>query len=326
MPEFKPALTGNYTIAQRPADVSIHYIVIHATELNYLETLARFQSLNHVSAHTVIRQHDGHRTEMVLPKDVAWHAGNWDMNCRSLGIEQEAYVTDAASFTEPMLNALVTQISEWSSQYYIPLDRAHLLGHDNVAAPNQKAQVRMHRDPGWYFDWEGLFQKLGIASMPDLPVKVGQGVRIKTRYADLHQQPDPESPVIGNQSDTLTYRASYGQEFVCVAEHGDWLAIYFNGQRAWCRQSQVSGIQRPILKVSHETAIYGSTQLGTPAIGLLQPDEQYVISDELNGLQTSDTAGHLTAHKTNEIFEQIWYGHRIAYVKASEKNFKLFNH
>lgn len=319
MIEFKPALTGNYTIGDRPTDVSIHYIVIHATELSYPDTIARFQNPNHVSAHVVIRQHDGHRTAMVAPKDVAWHAGNWDMNCRSLGIEQEAYVADATSFTEPMMGALASQILEWSAQYAIPLDRAHLLGHDNVAAPTKKVRTQMHRDPGWSFDWERLFQKLGIVPAPDLPVNIGQGVRIVTHYADLFQYPAPESSVIGRLADALTYRASYGQEFVCVAEHGAWLAIDFNGQRAWLRQSQVSGIRRPILKVSRRMAIYGSTQPGALATGFLQPDEQYVITDELAGLQTSDAAGHLTVHATHDVFKQIWYGHRIAYVKANEE-------
>lgn len=319
MIEFKPALTENYTIANRPTDVSIHYIVIHATELSYPDTIARFQNPNHVSAHVVIRQHDGHRTAMVAPKDVAWHAGNWDMNCRSLGIEQEAYVADVTSFTEPMMGALASQILEWSAQYAIPLDRAHLLGHDNVAAPIKKVRTQMHCDPGWSFDWERLFQKLGVVPAPNLPVNIGQGVRIVTHYADLFQYPALESSVIGRLADTLTYRASYGQEFVCVAEHGAWLAIDFNGQRAWLRQSQVSGIRRPILKVSRRMAIYGSTQSGAPATGFLQPDEQYVITDELAGLQTSDAAGHLTVHATHDVFKQIWYGHRIAYVKANEE-------
>lgn len=319
MIEFKPALMENYTIGDRPTDVSIHYIVIHATELSYPDTIARFQNPNHVSAHVVIRQHDGHRTEMVTPKNVAWHAGNWDMNCRSLGIEQEAFVTDAASFTEPMLDALVSQILEWSAQYDIPLDRAHLLGHDNVAAPTKKVRTQMHRDPGWSFDWERLFQKLGIVPAPDLPVNIGQGVRIVINYADLFQYPDPESSVIGRLADTLTYRASYGQEFVCAAEHGDWLAIDFNGQRAWLKQSQVSGVRRPILALSHSRALYGSTQPDAPVIGTLQSGEQYVITDELAGLQTSDIAGHLTAHVTHHVFKQIWYGHRIAYVKANEE-------
>lgn len=315
MTDFKAAMAGNYTTADRPNDVIIHYIIIHATELNYRDTIARFQAPNQVSAHVVIRQRDGHRTAMVAPRNVAWHAGNWDMNCRSLGIEQEAYVEKPASFTQPMLHALATQILEWSAQYHIPLDRAHLLGHDNVAAPSQAAEPRMHHDPGLYFDWAALFQQLGSASDLKMPVNVGHAVIITSPYAELFQRPTSQSDVIGKRSEPLSHRVSYGQEFVCVAQDGHWLAINFSGQLGWLKEDQVTGIQRPILKVTAQTALYGSTQPGAPAIDALQPGEQYVISDELAGLQTSDASGRLTVQKTGDSFRQIWYGHRIGYVK-----------
>ncbi|MCH5462028.1 N-acetylmuramoyl-L-alanine amidase [Lactobacillus sp. LC28-10] len=320
MTEFQPALAENYTTANRPTDVNIHYIVIHATELSYQETIDRFQSSNHVSAHTVIRQQDGHRAEMVAPENIAWHAGNWDINCRSLGIEQEAYVEDDASYTAAMIDALVTQILEWSQRYKIPLNRAHLLGHDNVPAPTPEAVAQMHVDPGWYFDWEKLFLKLGITADPYSPVKVGQGIRITSNYADLLQQPSTNSQKIGSGVDKMSHRVSYGQEFVCVAQQGDWIAIIFDGQQAWLRRSQVVGVQRPILTVGDKPlALYGSTQLGAPAIATLVSGEQYVISDQLAGIKTTDAMGHLTAETTGNLFDQIWYNHRIGYVKVSKK-------
>lgn len=315
MTDFKAAMAGNYTVADRPNDIRIRYIVIHATELNYRATIARFQTPNQVSAHVVIRQRDGYRTTMVAPQNVAWHAGNWDMNCRSLGIEQEAYAEQPASFTQPMLHTLATQILEWSTQYHISLDRAHLLGHDNVAAPTQAAEPAMHRDPGWYFDWEALFRQLGIVTKPKLPVNVGHAVRITDTYADLFQQPISQSRFIGKRLEPLSHRVSYGQEFACVAKDGGWIAINFSGRLGWINENQVTGVQRPILKVAHQISLYGSTQPDAPAIDVLQPGEQYVISDEPAGLQTSDTSGRLTVQKTGDLFWQIWYGHRIGYVK-----------
>ncbi|HBF74171.1 MAG TPA: hypothetical protein DDW71_02795 [Lactobacillus sp.] len=320
MTEFRPALVSNYTHAKRPVDVRIYYIVIHATELSYSDTIARFQSANQVSAHVVIRQVDGHRTEMVAPENVAWHAGNWDMNCRSLGIEQEAYIEDPATYTEIMMNALADQIQEWSARYHVPLDRAHLLGHDNVAAPTREKAVEMHHDPGWYFDWENLFQRLGINPATVQPVKVDQGIRITSNYVDLYQQPTLKSKVIGNKTDPSSYRASYGEEFVCIAQQGDWIAIYFSGQKAWLKQSHVAGVQQPILKIGDESvALYGSTQPGAPAIGELLPGEQYVISDQLTGLKSSDAMGRLVTENTTDVFQQIWYNHRIGYVQANQK-------
>lgn len=318
MSDFKPAMSDNYTIANRPNDVRIHYIVIHATELSYADTIARFQSLHHVSAHMVVRGADGQQTVMVTPDNVAWHAGNWDMNCRSLGIEQEAYVDDAASFTALMLAALTDQILTWSVQYHIPLDRAHLLGHDNVAAPSQEAAEQMHRDPGWQFDWAQLFRQLGVPPEPLRPVVVGDAVAITKRYVDLVQQPDAASEVIGQKADPLSYRASYGQEFVCVGQYGDWLAIDYGGQQAWFNRRDATGVNRPILMVKREPMnLYGSTQPDAKAIGKLQLGEQYVISDTLKGLQTSDADGYLSAKPTSELYAQIWYNHRIGYVKVN---------
>lgn len=320
MTEFEPALASNYTRAERPTDVRIRYIVIHATELSYSDTVARFQSANQVSAHVVIRQADGHRIGMVAPENVAWHAGNWDMNCRSLGIEQEAYIEDAATYTEPMMRALADQILEWSARYHVPLDRAHLLGHDNVAAPTREKAAGMHRDPGWYFDWEDLFRRLGVKSESGLPVTAGQGIKITSNYVDLYQQPTLEDEVIGIKTDPSSYRASYGEEFVCVAQQDDWIAINFDGQLAWLKQSQVVGAQREILKIGNEPlALYGSTQPDTPAIGELLPGEQYVISDQLTGVKTGDSMGRLITENTNDVFKQIWYNHRVGYVNATEK-------
>lgn len=318
MPDFKPALPQNYTLANRPGDVRLRYIVIHATELNYAETIVRFQSPHQVSAHVVIRQQDGHRVTMVEPQNVAWHAGNWDINCRSLGIEQEAYVAESTSFSVPMMATLADQILEWSDRFQIPLDRAHILGHDNVVTPTPEAEGRMHQDPGWYFDWAALFAKLGVTPELVSPIVVGQGLRVTARYVNLYQEPTANSAVIGHQDKPFTYRASYGQTFVCVEKVGSWVAINFSGHRAWLNQQDAAGVQRPIYTVGTESVpLYGMTQPDARPIGELKPGEQYVISDELAGLQSTDAAGQLRARQTDDRFYQIWYGHRIGYVKRN---------
>ncbi|WP_054700340.1 hypothetical protein [Secundilactobacillus odoratitofui] len=65
------ALASNYTVANRPSDLGIRYIIIHATQLSYDDTVARFLAPNEVSAHVVIRQTDGLVTEMVASQNVA---------------------------------------------------------------------------------------------------------------------------------------------------------------------------------------------------------------------------------------------------------------
>ena len=52
--------------------------MIHDTEVGYDDTIAEFQNSHaYVSSHYVLRSKDGHVTQMVPTKDVAWHAGNW---------------------------------------------------------------------------------------------------------------------------------------------------------------------------------------------------------------------------------------------------------
>ena len=94
-----PGDYGNYDLANRPSDgLAIRYVVIHDTEVGYDDTIAEFQNSHaYVSAHYVIRSKDGHVTQMVPTKDVAWHAGNWWVNTHSVGIENEGYATELAT-------------------------------------------------------------------------------------------------------------------------------------------------------------------------------------------------------------------------------------
>ncbi|MTV81780.1 N-acetylmuramoyl-L-alanine amidase [Secundilactobacillus folii] len=318
------AMKGNYTPAKRPADVNIHYIVIHATELSYGETIARFQEPHQVSAHVVLRQSDGLRTQMVAPHDVAWHAGNWDLNCRSLGIEQEAFVAQPESFTPAMMSALVAQIQAWATCYHIPLDRAHILGHDNVPAPTRAASLQMHQDPGWYFDWADLFSRLGVLPPAEEPIEVGRAVQITAGYADLHTQPEVTSHLIDSDSavalPSLYHRVSFGQQFVCVQVRGDWVGIDFNGQLAWLnnlQQKAAIGVLAEIYTVKQDTTLLGSTQPHAEPIATLHQGEQYVIIDQLTGIETDEVNDQLQVQQTNQHFNQIWYNHRIGYIKVN---------
>ncbi len=42
---------------------------------------------------------------MVQHKNIGWHAGNWEYNKRSIGIEHEGYVSDPAWYTDSMYRA-----------------------------------------------------------------------------------------------------------------------------------------------------------------------------------------------------------------------------
>lgn len=145
---------GNYDPAHRPDDGNrIRYIVIHDTEGSYDGTVSWFQDPKaYTSAHYVVRSRDGAVTQMVRTGDLAWHAGNWNMNMRSVGIELEGRaVTGNTDYTDQMYRSAAALVRYLADRYDIPLDRAHILGHEDVA--NDNAYPASHWDPGPFFDW-----------------------------------------------------------------------------------------------------------------------------------------------------------------------------
>ena len=58
----------------------------------------------HASSHFVVSR-SGRIVQLVHLSDIAWHAGNWRMNVRSVGIEHEGWTDDPAGFTEAQYRA-----------------------------------------------------------------------------------------------------------------------------------------------------------------------------------------------------------------------------
>lgn len=143
-----PASSSNYTVANRESDGnSIDYVIIHTTQGSYSGTISWFQNpSSKVSAHYVIRSSDGEITQMVQNKDIAWHAGNWNYNVHSIGIEHEGYVSDPAWYTDAMYRASANLTRWLCDRYGIPKNRNHIIGHNEVPGAT-------HTDPGPHWDW-----------------------------------------------------------------------------------------------------------------------------------------------------------------------------
>jgi N-acetyl-anhydromuramyl-L-alanine amidase AmpD len=157
-----PADYGNYDLANRPSDgLAVRFIVIHDTEVGYDSTISRFQNPRaYVSAHYVVRSSDGQVTQMVPTRDVAWHAGNWWVNSHAIGVESEGFALEGNSwYSDEMYRSLARVTRYLADRYDIPLDRAHIIGHDEVPGPTDAQQAAMHWDPGPFFDW-GRFMAL----------------------------------------------------------------------------------------------------------------------------------------------------------------------
>src|ERR1700730_1001294 len=124
-----PADPHNYTVSNRPQNYNVDMIVIHDTETSFAGAIAAFQDPTRAgSAHYVISR-GGSIVQMVLEKDIAWHAGNWDYNTRAIGIEHEGYAYVYGYYTTAEYNASAALAASICSRWGVPLDRAHVIGH-----------------------------------------------------------------------------------------------------------------------------------------------------------------------------------------------------
>ncbi|MEU3526299.1 N-acetylmuramoyl-L-alanine amidase [Streptomyces sp. NPDC038707] len=145
--EWQPASTANYTVSGRPGAYAIDRVILHVTQETYTDALAIFADPQRkVSAHYVVRSADGHVAQCVREADIAWHAGNWSYNTRSVGIEHEGWVDRPEYFTDALYQQSARLTAAICAKYGIPRDREHIIGHYQVPGTD-------HTDPGPAWDW-----------------------------------------------------------------------------------------------------------------------------------------------------------------------------
>jgi N-acetyl-anhydromuramyl-L-alanine amidase AmpD len=155
-PVMKIANPRNFSTAQRAKDYPIRYIVIHTTQGSYAGTISWFQNPKaHVSAHYVVRSADGTLAQVVLDKDLAWHAGNRKYNQQAIGIEHEGFVDDASWYTDAMYKSSAALTRALCTKYGIPMDRAHIVGHYEI-----RPQKNKHTDPGRLWNWDKYMREV----------------------------------------------------------------------------------------------------------------------------------------------------------------------
>ncbi|MFE0102329.1 N-acetylmuramoyl-L-alanine amidase [Streptomyces sp. NPDC059009] len=260
---------GNHDLADRPKSQSIDTIVIHDTEGRWDGVLKLVQDPTYVSWNYTLRSTDGHIAQHVKAKDVAWHAGNWYVNSKSVGLEHEGFLAAPDTwYTEAMYRSSARLVKYLAKKYGIPLDRQHIIGHDNVQGTTTATIKGMHTDPGPYWDWAHYFDLLGkpfhrsagpdgglvtinpkyAANQPEYTgcVKPGEvcvphgssAVRVHTEprddaplIKDIGKHPDGSDSTI-DVNDTSA-RLTTGQQYAVAERKGDWTAVWYLGQKAW---------------------------------------------------------------------------------------------
>jgi N-acetyl-anhydromuramyl-L-alanine amidase AmpD len=181
---------GNHDKADRtgPGGPKLKYIVIHDTETAYDPTIGLVTDPSYLAWNYTIRSSDGHIANHLDPKDVGWHAGNWYVNAHSIGIEHEGWAGSAGWFTEAMYQQSAALVRHLADKHDIPLDRAHIIGHDQVPGVLAGSTKSVHWDPGPYWDWEHYFDLIGApigqSAKNTTDVLAGDVVEVRAGYAD----------------------------------------------------------------------------------------------------------------------------------------------
>jgi len=273
---------GNHDLADRPVSQKIDHIVIHDTEGYWDNVLEMAQDPTYVSWHYTIRSNDGLIAQHVPTKDVAWHAGNWYVNAKSIGIEHEGFAAKGTWYTEAMYRSSAKLVGYLAHKYGIPLDRAHIIGHDNVPGTVPSTIAGMHWDPGPYWDWSHYFDLLGaplggfglpgsslVTIDPDFaknqPIFTGcdtTGTPCPARGSEavvLHSEPNDASPLLkdaGLHTDgspstmavsDVGSRAATGQQYAVAEVRGDWTAIWYLGQKGWFHNPRNARVAKPAI-------------------------------------------------------------------------------
>jgi N-acetyl-anhydromuramyl-L-alanine amidase AmpD len=154
----------------------IRYVVVHDIEGTMASAVQIFRrASSQVSAHYIVREHDGHIVKMVLESQNAWHVGHGWFNRHSVGIEHEGFAfrkKGGGYYTERMYQASAKLACAIAHRNHIPVDRKHIFGHLNV--PSSLAShtlcsdargiaghcggVGHHSDPGRYWNWHRYMQ------------------------------------------------------------------------------------------------------------------------------------------------------------------------
>ncbi|MFK0170591.1 N-acetylmuramoyl-L-alanine amidase [Streptomyces sp. NPDC090306] len=177
-------------VSDRPANgIRIDTIVIHDLESTYDAGVTGLADPSNPAATNYVMSSDGSVTQMVPTKDIAFHAGNYSTNLHSVGIEHEGYAVQGASwYTEAQYEATAALVKYLAARFDIPLDRQHVIGHDNVAGPTSALVSGMHWDPGPFWDWNHFMDLLGAPAQGRRGVpRAGSVVTIDPRFAKNKQ-------------------------------------------------------------------------------------------------------------------------------------------
>ncbi|MEV5706516.1 peptidoglycan recognition family protein [Actinoallomurus sp. NPDC052274] len=301
---------GNHDLGDRPKSQKIDYIVIHDTEGYYPNDVQMVQDPTYLGWNYTVRSADGHVAQHLKAKDVGWQAGNWYINSKSIGIEHEGFLAQGGTwFTEAMYRSSSELVRYLARKFQIPLDRAHIIGHDNVPGTTPSGVSGMHEDPGPYWDWAHYFDLLHrplhatagknsgeVMILPDYDKNVVPYTGCDSKNPSalcpphgggsimLRTEPSDDAPLVkdigkhpttGGTATMSVYdhsaRAATGQKYAVADRQGDWTAIWYLGQKAWFHNPAK---QRTAVGVRGLVAVAKPGATSVPVYGRAYPEPE----------------------------------------------------
>jgi len=175
-----------------------------------------------------------------------------------------------------------------------------------------------------------------------------------TNYVDVRTAPSDTAPLVNNSTDLVSdrnARAVARHRFYVADRQGDWLKVWWDGAVGWVKRSKgdpavvpsqgevVEAVSEPATvyqRAYPEPAAYVGTPVpdqGQPTLTAadgkgaikLQPGQQYVIGDKTVPADyyyaksfDNSIPGDKTLITGEQVYYQVWVGHRFGYVKAED--------
>lgn len=123
---------------------AIDTLIIHDTEGGWEGSAATLQNQGSASAHYMVGK-DGRLAQFLPEEDTAYHCGNRIYNRRSIGIEHVGKAVEP--FPEALYAKSAELVGHLAAKYNVPLDRAHIIGHDQVPSSTRPQQIAVDAPP-----------------------------------------------------------------------------------------------------------------------------------------------------------------------------------
>ena len=236
--------------ADRPFDIPIDSIMIHDTEGSWQSAVDIFTGPTVSAATYLVSSQVGDPAVTQFAPDHDWvqSVNNWWFDETSIGVEHVGFAVAPAGYFNQALYKRSADLVGWVAwKYHVPVDRAHILGHDNIPASIDTPHVQ-HWDPGPSWDWPYYMALVRAAYK---------------RWSHNAPLPKPEIPVKFTKPSSKIRVISVGDK---LASARDWF-LWTSGIQSNYANVYADKVGRPAPHTLVRGASNPSTYVPSPTLG-----------------------------------------------------------